>query len=565
MTDQQTSHGRPSDNAAADEHMTIERLGERDGAWPEAVEIFDTTLRDGSQFEGIALTADDKLRIAEQLDLLGVHYIEGGWPGSNPRDDDFFRRAAAGELNLTTSTLVAFGSTRRPKGKVDSDETLANLIAAQTPICCIVAKSWDYHVVEALRTTLDEGVAMIADSVQYLVGQGRRVFVDFEHFFDGYKRNPEFTLRALEAAAVNGAEALVLCDTNGGSLPHEVEGATRTAVEMFPEIVVGMHTQNDTGCAVANAVAGVRAGSTHVQGTINGYGERTGNCDLTTFVPNLSLKMGIRTLPEGGMAQLTAVSNHVAELVNLPPMSQQPYVGQSAFAHKAGLHTSAIARRPDAYEHVDPALVGNGTRFLVSDLSGRATIELKAKELGIELDGAKMKAVLEELKQLEYSGYHFEAADASLELLMRRATGWRNDFFELESFRVMVEHRPGRDDGAELNPLGHYDGVETEATIKLHVGGERIVATGEGNGPVNALDAAFRDAIKGRFPKLDNVRLTDYKVRIIDSGEGTGAVTRVLIDATDGERHWSTIGVSENIIEASWQALADSMVYALLD
>jgi len=316
---------------------------------------------------------------------------------------------------------------------------------------------------------------------------------------------------------------------------------------------------------VANAVAGVVAGSRHVQGTINGYGERTGNCDLTTFVPNLTLKMGIRTLPEGGMAQLTAVSHHVAELVNLPPVHSQPYVGKSAFAHKAGLHTSAIARRADAYEHVDPSLVGNGTRFLVSDLSGRATIELKAKELGLELDGPQMKAVLDELKNLEHAGYHFEAADASLELLMRRATGWRNEFFELESFRVAVEHRPDRSSSAaEDNLRGHLDGVETEATVKIHIDGERIIATGEGNGPVNALDAAFRQAIAGRFPKLDRVRLTDYKVRILDSAAATGAVTRVLIDASDGDDRWTTIGVSENIIEASWQALADSMVYALL-
>ncbi len=544
--------------------MEISRGAIWNPAWPEAVEIFDTTLRDGSQFEGIALTADDKLRIAELLDQLGVHYIEGGWPGANPRDDEFFARAAAGELVLNTSTLVAFGSTRRPKGKVDEDETLGNLLAAKTGICCIVAKSWDYHVLEALRTTLDEGVAMIADSVEYLRGEGRRVFVDFEHFFDGYKRNPEFTLRAVEAAAVAGAEALVLCDTNGGSLPHEVEEATATVVRMFPEIIVGMHTQNDTGCAVANALAGVRAGARHVQGTINGYGERTGNCDLTTFVPNLSLKMGIRTLPDGAMGRMTSISHHVAELVNLPPNDALPYVGKSAFAHKAGLHTSAIARRPDAYEHIDPAAVGNGTRFLVSDLSGRATIELKAKELGIELENLQMKTMLEELKELEHAGYHFEAADASLELLMRRAGGWRNPFFELESFRVMVEHRPGQEMALEENPLGHYDGVETEATIKLVVDGERIVATGEGNGPVNALDAAFRAAVGGRFPKLDDVKLTDYKVRILDSAKGTGAVTRVLIDASDGDRRWTTIGVSENIIEASWQALADLIVYALL-
>ena len=546
----------------------------RNPAWPESVEIFDTTLRDGSQFEGIALTADDKLKIATLLDGLGVHYIEGGWPGANPRDDDFFRRAAAGELTLDTATLVAFGSTRRPKGKVDVDKTLADLLAAQTSTVCIVAKAWDYHVTEALRTTLDEGVAMIADSVRFLVGEGKRVFVDFEHFFDGYKNNPEFTLRAVEAAATAGADTLVLCDTNGGALPHEVEGATAAIVSAFGDLTVGMHTQNDTGCAVANAIAGVRAGSRHVQGTINGYGERTGNCDLTTFVPNLSLKMGIRTLPDGCMSQMTAVSNHVAELVNLPPIPSQPYVGKSAFAHKAGLHTSAIARRPDAYEHVEPSTVGNGTRFLVSDLSGRATIELKAKELGLEIDGAQMKAVLDELKALEYAGYHFEAADASLELLMRRATGWRNEFFTLESFRVMVEHRPGQKMALEQNPLGHYDGVETEATIKIGFGEDRVVATGEGNGPVNALDAAFRKAVDDRYPVLNSVRLTDYKVRIIDSstGEdveqdhrpGTGAVTRVLIDATDGERQWSTIGVSENIIEASWQALADSIVFALL-
>lgn len=542
----------------------ISRIGIRDDAWPASVEIFDTTLRDGTQFEGISVSADDKLNIARQLDLLGVHYIEGGWPGSNPRDDEFFRRAAEGELDLQTSTLVAFGSTRRPKGKVDVDQTLANLLSANTSICCIVAKSWDYHVLEALRTTLDEGVAMIADSVAYLVSQDRRVFVDFEHFFDGYKRNPEFALRAVEAAAVSGAEVLVLCDTNGGSLPHEIEAATRVVVEMFPDITIGMHTQNDTGCATANAVAGVIAGATHVQGTINGYGERTGNCDLTQFVPNLSLKMGIETLPEGRIASLTSVSRHVAEIVNLPPNDALPYVGKSAFAHKAGLHTSALARRPDAYEHVDPTTVGNHTRTLISDLSGRSTVDMKAKELGIELDGTQMGEVLNQLKELEYAGYHFEAADASLELLMRRATGWRNPFFSLESFRVIVEHRPGEKVRLAENPLGHYDGVETEATVKLEVDGERLMAMGEGNGPVNALDAALRAAIGNRYPALSAVKLSDYKVRILDTNRGTEAVTRVLIDATDGERRWTTIGVSENIIEASWQALADSFVYALL-
>lgn len=550
--------------SANDDSNAISRDAERDPSWPASVEIFDTTLRDGTQFEGISVTADDKIKIAKQLDLLGVHYIEGGWPGSNPRDDEFFQRASAGELDLQTATLVAFGSTRRPKGKVDNDPTLANLLSANTPICCIVAKSWDYHVLEALRTTLDEGVAMIADSVEFLVGRGKRVFVDFEHFFDGYKRNPEFALRAVEAAAVSGAEALVLCDTNGGSLPHEIEAATRVVVDMFPELTIGMHTQNDTGCAVANAVAGVIAGATHVQGTINGYGERTGNCDLTTFIPNLSLKMGIETLPEGRIGELTSVSRHVAEIVNLPPNDALPYVGKSAFAHKAGLHTSALARRPDAYEHVDPQTVGNHTRTLISDLSGRSTVDMKAKELGIELDGAQMGEILDQLKELEYAGYHFEAADASLELLMRRSTGWRNPFFSLESFRVNVEHRPGDKVRLAENPLGHYDGVETEATVKLVVDGERIMAVGEGNGPVNALDAALRAAIGDRYPVLSSIALADYKVRILDMSKGTEAITRVLIDATDGERRWTTIGVSENIIESSWQALADSFIYALL-
>ena len=548
--------------------MEISRSAEHNPAWPAQVDIFDTTLRDGSQFEGIALTTDDKLRIAAQLDHLGVHFIEGGWPGANPRDDAFFARMAAGEVPLETSELVAFGSTRRPMGKLDDDTTLKNLVAAQTGICCIVAKSWDYHVLEALRTTLDEGVPMIADSVKYLTENNHRVFVDFEHFFDGFKRNSEFSFRVLEAAVVNGAEVLVLCDTNGGSLPHEVGDITAQVVKAFgSDVKIGMHTQNDTGCATANALAGVRAGATHVQGTINGYGERTGNCDLTTFVPNMTLKMGIETLPVGSMERITGVSRHVAEIVNLPPNDALPYVGKSAFAHKAGLHTSAIARRPDAYEHVDPATVGNGTRFLVSDLSGKSTIELKAKQLGLELNGEQLSSALAELKDLENSGYHFEAADASLELLLRRATGWRNPHFRLESFRVTVDHRPGERMALEINPLGHFDGVETEAIVKLFLtdgdSEQRVVATGEGNGPVNALDAAFRSAVGERFPALDAVRLSDYKVRILDSASGTGAITRVLIDATNGERRWTTLGVSQNIIEASWQALADSIIYAL--
>jgi 2-isopropylmalate synthase len=400
--------------------------------------------------------------------------------------------------------------------------------------------------------------------VAFLRTQGLRVFFDCEHFFDGYKRNPEFTLRVLEAAATNGADCLVLCDTNGGSLPHEVEPIVRDVVRHFGGLQIGIHTQNDTGCAVPNALAAVIGGATQVQVTMNGYGERTGNCDLVQLVPNLTLKMGIRTLPEGHLSRLTEISRRVAELVNLPHPNQLPYVGQSAFAHKAGLHTSAIARRPDSYEHVDPSLVGNGTRFLVSDLSGRATIEFKAKEWGIELDGKQLGTVLDQLKQLESAGYHFETADASLELLMRRATGWRPDAFELESFRVSVEHRPGVTSDLVENPLGHATGIETECTIKVRVGGERLIATGEGNGPVNALDAAFRAAVGDRFPVLQRLNLVDYKVRVLNTEGGTGAVVRVLIESTDGVRKWTTMGVSENIIEASWQALLDAVHYALL-
>jgi 2-isopropylmalate synthase len=518
----------------------------------DRVEIYDTTLRDGSQLEGISLTVDDKLRIAEQLDWLGVHFIEGGWPGANPKDDEFFQRAPS-ELKLETSTLVAFGSTRRAHGKVDVDETLNHLIKANTAAACIVGKCWDYHVTEALRTTLDEGVAMVADSVEFLRNAGLRVLFDAEHFFDGFKRNPEYSLRVLEAAATAGAETLVLCDTNGGTLPQEVEHIVGEVVRYFGAdgVGVGVHLHDDSGPGVANALAGVRAGATQVQGTINGYGERTGNCNLTSIIPNLSLKMGVATIPPERMERLTPVSHHVAELVNMPLNPQAAYVGASAFAHKAGLHTSAIARRKDAYEHVDPETVGNGTRFVVSELAGRSTLELKAKELGLELDGAAIGRVLETLKELEYRGYHFEAADGSLDLLLRRSTGWEQEFFRLESFRVITEER-----GSQA--------FLTEATIKLLVGDERLLATAEGNGPVNALDAALRLAIGERYPALARVHLTDNKVRVLDTAKGTGAVTRVLIDSTDGERTWSTIGVSDNIIEASWQALSDSLVYGLV-
>ena len=527
----------------------LDRQGVRKTEWPEKVEIFDTTLRDGVQFEGISVSSDDKLKVARQLDHLGVHWIEGGWPGSNPKDEEFFRRAAQ-ELNLNTSTLVALGSTRRPKGRVDEDQTLASLVEAGTSTVCIVGKSWDYHVTEALRQPLDEGVSMVGDSVEFLKSEGLRVFFDAEHFFDGYKRNPEFSLRVLEAAAVQGADCLVLCDTNGGALPHEVESIVREVVKHFSGIQIGMHTQNDTGCAVANAVAGVLAGATHVQGTINGYGERTGNCDNTVLIPNLSLKMGIETLPSGHVERLTSVSHHVAELMNMPPQHQQPYVGTSAFAHKAGLHTSAIARRPDSYEHVDPASVGNSTRFLLGDLSGKASVELKAEQLGIELQDKEMVDVVEEMKRLEHEGYHFEVADASLEIMLRRAAGEKFDYFDVESFRVLVERGQDRE-------------FDTEATLRIVVGDERMITVGEGDGPVNALDNAFRKAVSGIYPELAGVHLTDYKVRVLNTDRGTGAVTRVLVDSADSDATWTTIGVSENIIEASWLALRDALIYAL--
>ncbi|MFN8041727.1 MAG: citramalate synthase, partial [Acidimicrobiales bacterium] len=496
---------------------------------PSAVEVYDTTLRDGAQLEGISLTVDDKLRIAEQLDHLGVHYIEGGWPGANPKDVEFFERAPS-ELSLSTSTLVAFGSTRRVLGKVDDDETLRNLVKANTSTVCIVGKCWDYHVTEALRTTLDEGVAMVADSVEFLRHAGLRVFFDAEHFFDGYRRNAEFSLRVLEAAATAGAEVLVLCDTNGGSLPFDVERIVAEVHQYFGgDVALGMHVHDDTGCAVANTLAGVRAGARQVQGTINGIGERTGNANLSTIIPDLSLKMGVATLPEGRLERLTAVSHHVAELVNVNLDPQAAYVGASAFAHKAGLHVSAIKRRPDAYEHVNPDLVGNGTRFVVSELAGRSTLEIKAGELGLDLDGAALNDVVGRLKELEHEGYHFEAADGSLELLMREAGGWHQSFFTLESFRVIVDHRPRPvGDGGNGNGTDGAFDVVTEATIKVVVDGERIIATAEGNGPVNALDQALRRAVGQRYPALQRLHLTDFKVRVLDTNQATGAVTRVL-------------------------------------
>ena len=553
-------HGGHSHRAGAHDYRVPEL--------PEAVDIFDTTLRDGSQQEGLSLTVDDKLRVAEQLDHLGVAYIEGGWPGANPKDDEFFRRAPA-ELKLGTSTLVAFGSTRRAGVRADEDTVLRKLVDAGTSVVCIVAKSWDRHVTDALRTTLDEAVAMVSDSVAHLREHGKRVFLDAEHFFDGYRGNPDFAIRVLEAAELAGAEALVLCDTNGGSLPDDI-GEAVAGVRARTGASLGIHCHNDTGCAVANSLVAVQAGVTQVQGCVNGYGERAGNADLSAAIPDLSLKLRVRTIPADRLERLAPVAHHIAELVNIAPNPQQPYVGASVFAHKGGLHASAIARRADLYEHIPPSLVGNGTRVVVSEMAGRSTLAMKAAELDLELDGEVVGRVLDELKRLEHEGYHYEVADGSLELLLRRAAGWEPDYFQVESFRVITDHDGGDSgpapeaQGAEGPGEGRDDRVTTEATVKVHVRGTRTVATAEGNGPVNALDAALREAIGPHYPALSGVHLTDYRVRVLDTGRGTGAVTRVLVDTSDGERTWTTIGVSENIIEASWQALYDSIVYALL-
>jgi len=538
-------HGRAHrGHSAASHHYDLPDL-------PTKVDIFDTILRDGTQQEGLSLTVEDKIKVAEQLDHLGVAYIEGGWPGANPKDTEFFRRFAS-ELRFETSTLVAFGSTRRAGAVTESDETLRALIEADTEVVCIVAKSWDRHVDVALKTSLDEAVAMVADSVAFLTANDKRVFLDAEHFFDGFHHNPEFALQVLSAAEQAGAECLVLCDTNGGSLPGDITGAITQVRRTITETSLGIHCHNDAGVAVANSLAAVSAGVTQVQGCINGYGERSGNTDLATAIPDLSLKLNIRTIPTDRLERLTPVSHHIAEVVNMAQSSQQPYVGAAAFAHKAGLHASAVAKSPDLYEHIDSSLVGNSTRVVVSEMAGRSTLAIKAAELGIELSADEIAIVLDQLKRLEHEGYHFEVADGSLELLLRRAGGWEHELFEVESYRVSTELHQGE------------DAAVTVATVAVVFAGDRLVATAEGNGPVNALDAALRQCLGSRFPALESIHLTDYRVRVLDTGTGTKAITRVLVDSVDEERSWTTIGVSENIIEASWQALYDSIIVGLL-
>ena len=519
---------------------------------PQArIEIYDTTLRDGTQQHGISPSVADKLRIAAVLDGLGVSVIEGGWPGANPKDTQFFAAAAAGDLQLERAVLAAFGMTRRPGRAASGDPSLLSLLQAGAPVVTLVGKSWNLHVTEALGTTLSEGVAMVTDSVACLVAEGRRVVFDAEHFFDGYASDPGFALQVLAAAAGAGADTLVLCDTNGGTLPERVASVVRQVLRVVPDVALGIHAHDDSGCAVANSLVALAAGATHVQGTANGIGERCGNANLMSLLPTLQLKGGVQVLDEGALQRLTAASHEIDEILNLTPDPQAPYVGHAAFAHKAGLHASAFLKQPETYQHVAPALVGNDSHLLVSELAGRATILAKGAALGLDLDDGTANRALERVKALEHQGWTFEAAEASFELLLRSIAGAAIPAYELEGFRVVVDR-------------GNQPGSVAEATVRLLVAGERQLGVGQGNGPVDALDRAFRAAVSSALPAIDGMHLVDYKVRIIDAVHGTGATTRVLVRSTDGIQSWDTVGVSADVIEASWLALADAYDYALL-
>ncbi|WP_125777481.1 citramalate synthase [Antribacter gilvus] len=534
-------------------------------AAPVTFDVYDTTLRDGAQQEGINLSVADKLAIAVLLDELGVGYIEGGWPGAVPKDTDFFARAAK-ELTLKNAVLAAFGSTRRAGLRAGDDPQVRALLDAGAPVVTLVAKSDVRHVERALKTTREENLAMISDTVAYLAAEGRRVVLDAEHFFDGYRHDPAYALSAVDAAFSAGAEVVTLCDTNGGMLPGwvgEIVAEVRSAVghDLLArgDVRLGMHAHNDSGCAVANSLAAVDAGATHVQGCVNGYGERTGNADLIAVVANLELKCGMELLTGAGLTEATRIAHAISEITNISPFARQPYVGSSAFAHKGGLHASAIRVDPDMYQHTDPKAVGNDMRMLVSDMAGRASIELKGRELGFDLAGQAelLTRVTGRVKAAEADGYTYEAADASFDLMLREEMDQRPGYFTVESWRTIVETGPGQADR-------HDAAASAEATVKLHAGGERIVSTGEGNGPVNALDQALRGALRRVYPEVDRIELIDFKVRILDSEQGTDATTRVLIEHTDGQRSWSTVGVGPNVIEAAWEALVDGHVYGLL-
>jgi 2-isopropylmalate synthase len=516
-----------------------------------SVELYDTTLRDGAQAEDISFSVEDKLRITEKLDELGIHYVEGGWPGSNPKDNEYFKKVK--KLNLENSTVVAFGSTHRPKYKVNEDATMKALLDSKAKIVTIFGKTWDFHVNEALKISLEENLKIIYDSVAFLKKKVRRVFFDAEHFFDGYKHNPDYAMKCLFAAQDAGADCLVLCDTNGGGLPNEIGGIVDSIMKSI-KIPIGIHAHNDSDCAVANSVVAVGSGASHVQGTINGLGERCGNANLCSVIPDLQVKLGISCISNEQLKRLRDVSRFVNEISNLRHFKRQPFVGDSAFAHKAGIHVSAIRKRPETYEHIKPELVGNSQRVLISDLAGKSNVLRKAEEFGIHLDpdSPQVQDMVTSLKNLENEGFQFEGAEASFELLMKKSLGLHRRFFDLIGFRVIVEKRK------------EGEGPISEATIMVKVGGHIEHTASTGNGPVNAIDHALRKALDKFYPELKDVVLHDYKVRVLTAGKGTSAKVRVLIESGDEDKRWGTVGVSENIIEASYQALVDSIEYKLL-
>jgi len=514
----------------------------------EQVKLYDTTLRDGMGGRGMSLSVGEKLKVAQALDALGVQFIEAGFPSSNPKEAELFERLA--EVEFENATIAAFGMTRRRDRAAAEDEALTVLTSSFAPAVCLVGKSSPLHVEKVIRVSREENLAMVADSIAFCREQGKRPFFDAEHFFDGYREDSAYALECVAAAAEAGAENVTLCDTNGGSLPSYVAEATAVVVDALGDAVeIGIHTHDDAGCGVANSLAAVEAGARLVQGCVNGYGERCGNANLATILPALQLKMGFEVVSDEQLAGLTRTAHYLDELCNLTPDPDRPYVGRNAFAHKAGMHAAGIEADASTFEHLDPTLVGNERDVVASELAGKATIRSQAERAGIELDDAAATRAVQQLKEQEHRGYHYEAAPASFELLLRREAGTYKPLFRLESFRVVVEKHAGGE-------------VVTEATVKVEVDGERYFEAAEGNGPVNALDKALRAAIAGKYPHLADVELTNYKVRILDEAHGTGAVTRVLLDSADEGREWGTTGVSENIIEASWEALVDSLEYA---
>jgi len=514
------------------------------------VSIFDTTLRDGTQGEGISLSVDDKLKIALKLDELGVQYIEGGWPGSNNKDIEFFIRAK--QLKLSHAKITAFGSTRRKDTKAEDDTNLAKIIESDVSVASIFGKSWDFHVHTALQTSLEENLAMIFDSVHYLKSKNLEVLYLAEHFFDGFKNNEDYALSTIRKAEEAGADWIVLCDTNGGSLPGEISEIVGKVCSLFTT-PIGIHAHNDCELGVANSLAAIQAGARQVQGTINGFGERCGNANLSSIIPNLQLKLGYEVLSKEQLGSLYSISRFINEVANVHMPVNQPFVGSAAFAHKGGIHVSAILKHPSTYEHITPELVGNKQRVLVSELAGQSNLVFKAQELGLDinLENAQSRAIIGQIKDMEHQGYQFEGADGSLELLLREAAGQVHQIFTVESFKILVEKSSDRP-------------VLSEAIVKLKVHGETVFTAAEGNGPVNALDNALRQALGQFYPELKEMHLVDYKVRVIDEKDATAAKVRVLIESTDFQNNWNTVGVSENIIEASWKALIDSMRYALI-